>query len=204
MAAGMRPVPLRAIVDGPLRQFRPKIDSGARFSHRCVRDCRGTDSASTTTSRPAIRLAERPTAATDAARRPRDRDRSSARPAVACRILAAARLALGAAAEATLLAGEALEREALIAYVRQPHEPESLPLSVPTPLPIALALTRRERELLPYLAQGFANKRIAAELHIGTRTVEMHVTNLLGKVAFENCVQFAAWAVAHEHVATAN
>lgn len=120
------------------------------------------------------------------------------------RIVVAARLALGADADAVLMAGEALGREALIAYLRQPYETDIPPQLASTASLAATTLTRRERELLPYLAQGFTNKRIATELHIGTRTVEMHVTNLLGKLALENRAQLAAWAVAHDRMATAN
>jgi DNA-binding CsgD family transcriptional regulator len=43
-------------------------------------------------------------------------------------------------------------------------------------------LTRREREVLRLLAEGRTNRRIATELFVSPRTVDMHVRNLLGKL----------------------
>ncbi|WP_246631481.1 helix-turn-helix transcriptional regulator [Pseudonocardia nigra] len=43
-------------------------------------------------------------------------------------------------------------------------------------------LTRREREVLRLLAGGRTNRQIAQELFLSTRTVDMHVRNLLGKL----------------------
>jgi NarL family two-component system response regulator LiaR len=50
--------------------------------------------------------------------------------------------------------------------------------------------------MLPYLALGYSNQQIASALSIGTRTVEMHVANLLGKLDLTNRAQIAAWAAA--------
>jgi non-specific serine/threonine protein kinase len=61
-------------------------------------------------------------------------------------------------------------------------------------------LTRREQELLPYLARGMSNRAIAAHLSISARTVEMHIANLLGKLALSNRAQIAAWAAQHGFV----
>ncbi len=43
-------------------------------------------------------------------------------------------------------------------------------------------LTRREREVLRLLAGGRTNRQIAKELFLSTRTVDMHVRNMLGKL----------------------
>ncbi len=43
-------------------------------------------------------------------------------------------------------------------------------------------LTSREKELLPLLAQGEANKQIAAILGLSEETVKTHVRNILGKL----------------------
>jgi DNA-binding NarL/FixJ family response regulator len=59
-------------------------------------------------------------------------------------------------------------------------------------------LTPREREVLYLVAQGLANRTIAERLVIGERTVETHVTHLLGKLGCANRTQLAAWAVAHD------
>ena len=43
-------------------------------------------------------------------------------------------------------------------------------------------LSEREHEVLSLLAQGAANKEIAAELHITERTVKAHVTSIFNKL----------------------
>lgn len=47
-------------------------------------------------------------------------------------------------------------------------------------------LTRREREVLSLLGQRYSNPEIADRLYIGTRTVEFHVANILGKLGAAN------------------
>ncbi len=44
------------------------------------------------------------------------------------------------------------------------------------------ALTQREAEVLALLVEGLSNKRIAAELGLGVRTVEGYVSSVLGKL----------------------
>lgn len=43
-------------------------------------------------------------------------------------------------------------------------------------------LTPREREILNYMAQGYANKQIATELGISEQTIKNHVTSILRKL----------------------
>jgi two-component system response regulator DegU len=43
-------------------------------------------------------------------------------------------------------------------------------------------LTPREREILSYIAQGYLNKQIAAELVISEQTIKNHVTSILRKL----------------------
>jgi len=43
-------------------------------------------------------------------------------------------------------------------------------------------LTSREIEIINYMAQGFANKQIAARLNISEQTIKNHVTSILGKL----------------------
>jgi len=43
-------------------------------------------------------------------------------------------------------------------------------------------LTPREREILNYIAQGYPNKQIAAELDISEQTIKNHVTSILRKL----------------------
>ena len=55
-------------------------------------------------------------------------------------------------------------------------------------------LTLREQEVLHLLCQRFSNPEIADQLYIGTRTVEFHVTNIIGKLGAENRRDAAAIA----------
>lgn len=47
---------------------------------------------------------------------------------------------------------------------------------------MAERLTKRECQILILVAQGKANKEIAQELHISIKTVETHMTHILGKL----------------------
>lgn len=57
------------------------------------------------------------------------------------------------------------------------------------------ALTRREAEVLQFVADGLSNKEIATELSITEGTVKNHVHNALEKLHLTNRVQAAAYAV---------
>ncbi len=54
-------------------------------------------------------------------------------------------------------------------------------------------LTPREREVAVWAATGLSNKEIAFKLSIAEKTVEMHVSNCLGKLAFTSRTQLASW-----------
>jgi DNA-binding NarL/FixJ family response regulator len=56
-------------------------------------------------------------------------------------------------------------------------------------------LTAREIEILLLVAQGKANKEIAAELVISERTARTHVSNILSKLGLTSRTQAALWAV---------
>jgi DNA-binding NarL/FixJ family response regulator len=58
-------------------------------------------------------------------------------------------------------------------------------------------LTAREREVAVLVAQGRSNREIAAQLYVGERTVETHVSNILAKLGVENRAQIAVWATTH-------
>jgi two-component system, NarL family, nitrate/nitrite response regulator NarL len=66
---------------------------------------------------------------------------------------------------------------------------------VPNPGGDAPILTRRESEILQYVAAGMSNKEIANELTITEGTVKNHVHNSLEKLHLTNRVQAAAYAV---------
>jgi DNA-binding NarL/FixJ family response regulator len=59
---------------------------------------------------------------------------------------------------------------------------------------VDLPLTKREREILYYIADGFNNSKIAEKLFISARTVETHRTNIMQKLDIHdaaNLVRFA-------------
>jgi non-specific serine/threonine protein kinase len=56
-------------------------------------------------------------------------------------------------------------------------------------------LTAREREVAAWIAQGKSNREIAAEMTVGTKTIETYVTRILNKLGFDSRVQIATWAI---------
>ena len=68
-------------------------------------------------------------------------------------------------------------------------------------LPSDRRLTRRELDVLRYVAQGYTNRRVAAELSISVETVRSHVSNILAKL--EAPSRTAAAARYHELTAAA-
>ncbi|MHB8294102.1 MAG: response regulator [Acidimicrobiales bacterium] len=58
-------------------------------------------------------------------------------------------------------------------------------------------LTPREAEVLALVARGLANKQIASRLHLGLRTVEGHVTQILAKLGAGSRTEAAVWATTH-------
>ena len=57
-------------------------------------------------------------------------------------------------------------------------------------------LTRREREVVRLIAEGHSNAEIAATLVLGKRTVETHISSILGKLSVTSRAQIVTWAVA--------
>jgi DNA-binding NarL/FixJ family response regulator len=55
-------------------------------------------------------------------------------------------------------------------------------------------LTPREREVLRFIARGYAYKEVARELDISARTVESHVSAVLRKLQLSNRHQLTNWA----------
>jgi non-specific serine/threonine protein kinase len=64
----------------------------------------------------------------------------------------------------------------------------------PTPdRELADGLSAREREVALLVARGLSNPQIAAELIIGERTVQTHVSHILTKLGLSSRVQVAGW-----------
>jgi DNA-binding NarL/FixJ family response regulator len=75
------------------------------------------------------------------------------------------------------------------AYLRKSEGRDDLPMTDDD-----LPLTKREREVLQYIADGFNNLQIAEKLFISARTVETHRTNIMQKLDIHdaaNLVRFA-------------
>jgi DNA-binding NarL/FixJ family response regulator len=47
------------------------------------------------------------------------------------------------------------------------------------------------------VAAGRSNREIAEALVLGERTIETHVSNILGKLGLRSRAQIAAWAIEH-------
>jgi DNA-binding CsgD family transcriptional regulator len=74
---------------------------------------------------------------------------------------------------------------------------EAIAVAFGTTRPRAAApagLSHRELEVVRLVADGLANKAIAAELHLSVRTVESHVRHVLAKAGLNNRTQLAGWA----------
>ncbi|MEW6439772.1 MAG: response regulator transcription factor [bacterium] len=57
------------------------------------------------------------------------------------------------------------------------------------------SLTRREREILKLIAEGFKNKEIADFLHLSVKTVEKHRSNIMEKLNLHNVSALTAYAI---------
>jgi DNA-binding NarL/FixJ family response regulator len=55
-------------------------------------------------------------------------------------------------------------------------------------------LTNREREVLRYIARGYAYKEIARHLEISVKTVETHVSAVLRKLQLSSRYELSRWA----------
>lgn len=55
-------------------------------------------------------------------------------------------------------------------------------------------LTEREREILILLAQGRTNREIAGLLHISSKTVDFHRTNIMRKLNLHNRIELTKYA----------
>jgi len=68
--------------------------------------------------------------------------------------------------------------------------------STPAALNESVRMTKRERQVIELIADGFTNKEIAQKLHLSTYTVKSHVHNILEKLSLNTRVQVAK----HAHI----
>jgi DNA-binding NarL/FixJ family response regulator len=61
--------------------------------------------------------------------------------------------------------------------------------------PTPAALTPRETDVLRLIGRGMSNKQIASQLGLGLRTVESHVSSVLGKLGLTSRTEVALYAV---------
>ncbi|WP_448534259.1 response regulator transcription factor [Parathermosynechococcus lividus] len=88
--------------------------------------------------------------------------------------------------------------QALLKQTARLREQQRTSPTAPTPPP-GVELTPTETRILQYVARGLANREIAAELHVSQRTVESHVSNMLGKTGLHNRTELARWAIEHHY-----
>ena len=59
-------------------------------------------------------------------------------------------------------------------------------------------LSGREREVMRYIARGYAYKEVASELYISVKTVETHVSAVLRKLQLSSRHELTVWATARK------
>jgi DNA-binding NarL/FixJ family response regulator len=62
-------------------------------------------------------------------------------------------------------------------------------------VPFDVELTPTEQKVIQSVARGMANREIAKDLSVSQRTVESHVSNMLGKTGLKNRTELARWAI---------
>lgn len=65
-------------------------------------------------------------------------------------------------------------------------------------VPFDVHLTQTEMKVVQFVARGLANRDIADELNVSQRTVESHVSNMLGKTGLHNRTELARWAIENQ------
>ncbi len=62
-------------------------------------------------------------------------------------------------------------------------------------VPFDVELTPTELRVVQFVARGMANREIAEQLNVSQRTIESHVSNMLGKTGLHNRTELARWAI---------
>jgi DNA-binding NarL/FixJ family response regulator len=72
---------------------------------------------------------------------------------------------------------------------------KDLGTTVSVNVPFDVELTPTEQRVIQLVAKGMANKEIADGLSVSQRTIESHVSNMLGKTGLHNRTELARWAI---------
>ncbi len=102
-------------------------------------------------------------------------------------------------------------------YMVKPFEPEELVAQVESSLkqanrlihhsgtgaeagstiqvPFDVELTPTELKVVQFVARGLANREIAEQMNVSQRSIESHVSNMLGKTGLHNRTELARWAI---------
>ena len=62
-------------------------------------------------------------------------------------------------------------------------------------VPFDVDLTPTELKVVQFVAQGMKNQDIAEQMNVSQRTIESHVSNMLGKTGLKNRTELARWAI---------
>jgi two-component system nitrate/nitrite response regulator NarL len=65
--------------------------------------------------------------------------------------------------------------------------------SKPSDIIESVRMTKRERQVIELISEGYTNKEIAQKLHLSTYTVKSHVHNILEKLALSTRLQIAKY-----------
>jgi DNA-binding NarL/FixJ family response regulator len=66
---------------------------------------------------------------------------------------------------------------------------------LPIQVPASVELTPTELKVVQLVARGLANREIAIQMNVSQRTIESHVSNMLGKTGLNNRTELARWAI---------
>jgi DNA-binding NarL/FixJ family response regulator len=67
--------------------------------------------------------------------------------------------------------------------------------SSPIHVPASVELTPTELKVVQLVARGLSNREIALQMNVSQRTIESHVSNMLGKTGLNNRTELARWAI---------
>lgn len=85
----------------------------------------------------------------------------------------------------------------LLSFIGMDGEPSFVNVipNIETQKPFTHKLSKREREIVKYLAEGLTSSKIASELFISTNTVKTHRRNILRKMELNNTIDLTSKAI---------